>query len=79
MSRYIDADALKQKWIFRGQDGKAYQYVIDSMPTADVVDVVHGEWKWTGSNNLRCSECGDIAPTSYNYCPNCGARMDGAV
>ncbi len=45
MSRYIDADALKQKWLFRGKDGKPYRDEIDSMPTADVVEVV------------RCKDC----------------------
>ena len=34
---YIDADALKQKWLFRGRDGKPYRDEIDAMPTADVV------------------------------------------
>ena len=38
MSRYIDADTLKQKWLFRGRDGKPYCDEIDAMPTADVVE-----------------------------------------
>jgi hypothetical protein len=58
-------------------------------PAADVVEVRHGEWRTTNAypHWLWCSECHkkfipniewigryDI-PT--NYCPNCGARMDG--
>lgn len=35
--RYIDADSLKQKWLFLGKDGKPYRDEIDAMPTADVV------------------------------------------
>lgn len=26
---------------------------------------------------VKCSECGFDTSTSYNYCPNCGCRMDG--
>lgn len=43
MNRYIDADVLKQKWLFRGKDGKPYRDEIDAMPTADVVEVVYCE------------------------------------
>lgn len=60
-----------------------------SIPAADVVPVVHGRWEHleVGCFDLwRCSACGDEwtfeydptdAETKVNYCPNCGARMDG--
>ena len=45
--------------------------------------VRHGEWrtfnlpkKWNGST-LRCSECNTGTTWRWNYCPNCGAKMDG--
>ena len=50
------------------------------------VPVVCGEWVKTGQSfvnpnrfrNYCCSVCGyDIEKTKYNYCPNCGAKMDG--
>ena len=47
----------------------------------DAVPVRHGKWisKSTGGEYFDCcSECGYVewdAPN--NYCPNCGARMDG--
>lgn len=25
-----------------------------------------------------CSECGDESEDTWNFCPNCGARMEGA-
>lgn len=25
----------------------------------------------------RCSECGEMALVHMNFCPNCGAKMDG--
>lgn len=60
------------------------------MPAADVAPVVHGEWiqrMWKSEcdwgsishRGITCSACKvefvDKEPT--NYCPNCGAKMDG--
>lgn len=65
---------------------------IDEAPTADVVEVVHGEWlksEWGyPDRTLTCSLCGfqydsaDYKTPKFNqkvlpYCPHCGARMDG--
>ena len=54
---------------------------------ADVVEVVHGRWIYTRID-ANCSHCGfewfascqecGVCPDNTNYCPNCGARMDGA-
>ena len=64
----------------------AYQiveYDIEDAPTVDAEPVRHGKWiDWLGKGNeWECSECkcsieshGSIA---YEYCPMCGARMDG--
>ena len=46
----------------------------DFINTADVAEVKHGEWFLDG----RCSEClVNPLTTHKNYCPNCGAKMDG--
>lgn len=56
---------------------------IRSAPTADVVEVVHGEWIRPTMINGRtfdiphCSVCGDVPCDTKNYCPDCGAKMDG--
>ena len=62
-----------------------------SLPDADVVEVVHAEWIGTWGDGyangfivyeeFECSRCGcvhhaDGEPT-WDYCPNCGARMGG--
>ena len=54
------------------------------VPAADVVPVRHGRWiKTIGENGVtsacRCTICGyeDNRYSLFNYCPNCGARMDG--
>ena len=56
-----------------------YIYMIEDMPTADVAPVVHGKWKRYGKNLGECSECGEIVSVRNNYCPNCGAKMDGGA
>ena len=57
---------------------------IEDMPTIDAVEVVHGRWEWCREENcVICSECKDehyigaFHQYSKNYCPNCGAKMDG--
>ena len=57
--------------------------VIDA-PSADVAPVVHGRWiehkKYIFGTMYDCSVCDNrILDNGYawNYCPNCGARMDG--
>lgn len=57
---------------------------IKALPAVDVVPVVHGRWveqeKYTFGVMYDCSICGNrILDTghSWNYCPNCGSRMDG--
>ena len=61
---------------------------LDRVPAADVAPVVHGRWieytkviipepynKWEQA--WKCSECGfNDGSVAYNFCPNCGARMD---
>ena len=42
----------------------------------DWAPVVHGRWKHYGRNLGECSNCGEIVNIRYNYCPNCGAKMD---
>lgn len=58
-------------------------------PTIDYAPIVHGEWKYFTTsektvhitNWLQCSVCGRmwdrLEGTKYNYCPSCGAKMDG--
>ena len=62
--------------------------LVAEAPAADVQTVVHGRWINKTNHNravveqrVDCSACGHIfwhtSAMSYNYCPNCGARMDG--
>ena len=58
---------------------------IERVPAVEAETVRRGKWEkrtyWIGSfgeNQMVCSECGKKygfhAP--YNYCPNCGAKME---
>ena len=51
--------------------------MIHSEKAADVAPVRHAMWKRYGKNLGECSECGEIVSVRSNYCPNCGAKMDG--
>ena len=61
--------------------------IVDKMPTVSAVEVKHGRWIM-GVDEADydygvCSVCGfaerEHIPCLYipNYCPNCGAKMDG--
>ena len=46
----------------------------------DVAPVRHGRWEVVDAEEPRrygCSECKRLSWNMENYCPNCGARMDG--
>lgn len=47
--------------------------------TEDVSPVVHGKWIKDIPIGYRCSVvfCQCLTVNKTNYCPNCGARMDG--
>lgn len=54
--------------------------VIASQETVDAVRVVHSYWEKSAEGYRICHYCkADVAIFSghKNYCPNCGAKMDG--
>ena len=90
MAEYIDREEALMKLMQDGCSAKNLQSISD-MPGADVAPVVHGHWIEQEDGNLdtyyTCSSCKEdfdlIAGTPcenlYNYCPNCGAKMDETV
>ena len=55
---------------------------IKNAPSVDADPVVHGEWmmqKYDIYTTCACSKCGtefEWSLMTYNFCPNCGAKMD---
>ena len=81
-------DSIEQA-ITDSEDGVPCDHLIEVKP------VVHGRWdkipnsyisvatkngSYSGSAT-SCSVCKEINPNAYktNYCPNCGAKMDGGA
>lgn len=51
-------------------------------PAEDAVPVKHGRWiiaDYEEPRRYGCSECHRMVWQLENYCPSCGARMDGDV
>lgn len=48
---------------------------IDDIPTADVAEVRHGRW-YNTENGYFCTICDGASYAEYEYCPNCGSKMD---
>ena len=94
--RLIDANALLKeldKFINPMPDANGLHFMsglctgiteIETAPTVDAVEVVHGRWIELYMGELKCPICdekvmcvGWLTNGKYNYCPNCGAKMDG--
>ena len=59
---------------------RAQRAILDA-PAADVAELVHWQWVDNGIQDSilnGCSVCGfTCGSSSFFYCPNCGAKMDG--
>ena len=85
MKEQIDRKDLIAEYdrVHIGPPGGARKLMEDA-PAVDAVEVVHGRWEqkkhkiFGNTYDYVCSVCGcDYALAEYNYCPNCGAKMDG--
>ncbi len=55
---------------------------VDDQPTIGPESLrEYGKWEWRGEDKWNdcycCSACDKKAMDNSNYCPNCGAKMDG--
>lgn len=86
MSEYIDRQSIINHLNQSAAEyySRAVERVIELEPAADVAPVRRGQWKPAGfvfmGESVDCSECGYRIATSigrgWNYCPNCGAKME---
>jgi hypothetical protein len=88
--RLIDADAMRQGWLENGQNEYVYDTnavldSIDEQPTIDP-ESLRPKGKWVKDGDfLICLNCeSEInvknslgVENRKNFCPNCGARMEG--
>lgn len=82
MAEYINRE--KAKRLLHIEYAYAAEQLLNEIPAADVVPVVHGRWGTNSDrpDSLICSvcKCGfDMwKHDPHNYCPNCGADMRGS-
>lgn len=87
MAEYIERTDVIDLITRRYENPEICTQEINSIPAADVAPVVHGRWEYIPQtlntlSQLRCPFCGwwSLDPSidgAYNYCPDCGAKMDG--
>lgn len=89
MEEYVAKSVLKKELnIANLHSGivSALQNIVDETPAADVQEVKHGTYINTNHGGIhgdyiyRCSCCGNEREAyieEENYCPHCGAKMDG--
>lgn len=93
MAEYIEREALKEKFWGACKNCLSEDDIadlIDDVPAANVAPVVHGRWELDHADTedssfdvVRCSTCGykayaiSVHIRNENYCPVCGAKMDG--
>jgi hypothetical protein len=73
-----------KKFPFTADGYREAQKIVDTMPAVYADGVVRGQWKFDCACEPYCSNCGSYAlqegfeKLRSNYCPNCGATMDGS-
>ena len=85
MAEYVEREKVLSK---AAPVAGCFSYMISAydvimLPTADVAPVRHGRWiKYQIPPIICCSNCDwatDVEEKNFQYCPNCGAKMDGEL
>ena len=79
---YIEREALVER-LKKEECDCEWLWAILDIPAADVAPVKHGHWVKEKPDVLIhwhcsvCKNCYYLEEPNANYCPNCGAKMDG--
>ena len=91
MGRLIDKDKLQKDYSYYCNHLERHVVDVDdieNMPTVDAEPIRHGHWIGIDDEPcevFECDKCGyiteeigcaDNKPNNFNYCPNCGAKME---
>lgn len=82
LRRLIDLDKIKPiEFPSTEMDGLDVVRYLNTLPTVDAVEVVHGRWENEQIGFMYydaiCSACKSHNNSASRYCPHCGAKMDG--
>lgn len=86
MTEYIEREAIRDTLYDADAITMEGVKILNQFPAADVAPVRHGRWVSVPHKLARvCSVCNrdepykfaDIDADVYDYCPSCGAKMDG--
>jgi len=91
MAEYIEREAVidlvNKGYLVSNTNYGSVTRIVRQIPAADVAPVRHGKWiidrefgndVMSGERMVICSSCNKgIFWGKQNYCPHCGARMDG--
>ena len=83
MTEYIERKAIRDALYDADAITMSGVKILNQFPVADVAPVRHGRWGTHSDrpDSLICSVCNygfDMwKHDPHNYCPNCGAKMDG--
>ena len=88
--RLIDADAVKDVIAELNENGygispSGLAFVRNILLRMPTIEPKRGKWEKISDRNYKCSCCNawwsvdrDSTMKDFNYCPNCGAKMDVA-
>ena len=90
MARLIDADALTQTYCcgcvikeFCSEESCKYYNFIRRIETAPTIEAEPKRGRWIDAreqcDSFVCSECEYQSMAKHNFCPHCGAKMDGGA
>ena len=82
MAEYIERKAIRDALYDADAITMSGVKILNQFPVADVAPVRHGRWIMHDDEfglTCECSACHIETMGDGNYCPNCGAKMDGGA